>query len=137
MRAKEYLSQLFWLEDEINILAMEREQLFASTFKHSVWSDMKVQSSSVQTMEDTYVKLIEYAKRIEEKSSRLIELKIKISEQIDEVETPQSRKLLRLRYVMGFKWDKISELMNYDQRWVYRLHGQALKEFEHAIKSHR
>lgn len=133
MRAKEYLSQLFWIDDEIKTLAMEREELFSSTFKHPVWSDMKVQSSQTRTLEDTYVVLAEYAKRIEVKSSELLSLKIKISEQIDNVEDSQSRRLLRLRYVMGLKWEQVAEHMMLDLRWVHRLHGKALKEFDKIL----
>ena len=52
MKVKEYLSQLFWIDKEIKSLSMEREELFASTFKHPVWADMKVQSSPTEKLED-------------------------------------------------------------------------------------
>ncbi len=35
--------------------------------------------------------------------------------------------LLELRYLGGNTWGEVYELMGYDLRWVYRLHGKALQ----------
>ena len=41
--------------------------------------------------------------------------------------------LLELRYLEGKTWDEIAKAMDYDLRWIYRLHGKALKEIEVQI----
>jgi len=40
------------------------------------------------------------------------------------------RRLLRLRYVKGLKWDAIAAIMNYSYRRVLSLHGIALGKIE-------
>lgn len=119
LNVKEYLSQLFWLEDEINTLAMEREYLFASVFK-----------GQAQIKGIASVKLNEYSRRIDNKIIESTKLINEIVEKIENVATPKYRQLLRLRYVIGLKWEEIAEIMNCDSRRVYRIHAQALKEFD-------
>ena len=134
MKVKEYLSQLFWIDKEIKSLSMEREELFASTFKHPVWSDMKVQSSPTEKLEDIYVELAEYANRIQVKSDELLRLKLQLSEQIEKVENHKSRQLLRYRYLIGMNWEEVAYHMGYEVRHITRLHGQALIDFEHVLE---
>lgn len=138
MKVKEYLSQLFWIDRDIQTLMDERAEILSSTFKSPIWSDMKVQSSTGKQLEDLYVELAEYSDRIIEKSDELIRLKIKISNQIDEIEETQLRVLLRLRYTMGLSWEQVAQNMNLDVRWVHRIHNKALIEFDKkfAIESH-
>lgn len=139
MKVKEYLSQLFWIDRDIQTLMDERAEILSSTFKSPIWSDMKVQSSAGKQLEDLYVELAEYSERIIEKSDELIRLKIKISKQIDEIEETQLRVLLRLRYTMGLSWEQVAQNMNLDVRWVHRIHNKALIEFDKkfAIESHK
>ncbi|MGF3072754.1 DUF1492 domain-containing protein [Facklamia sp. P13069] len=137
MRAKDYLSQVAWIQQEIDTLAKERESIFNLTVRRPIISDMKVQSSGKGQGDDIFATLADYAVRIANRSDDLIKLKIKISEQIEKIEDPTCRQLLRYRYTIGFTWEKIAEFMGYDLRWVYRLHGKALHEFEKAIKSHQ
>ena len=139
MKVKEYLSQLFWIDRDIQTLMDERAEILSSTFKSPIWSDMKVQSSTGKQLEDLYVELAEYSDRIIEKSDELIRLKIKISNQIDEIEETQLRVLLRLRYTMGLSWEQVAQNMNLDVRWVHRIHNKALIQFDKkfAIESHK
>ena len=139
MKVKEYLSQLFWIDRDIQTLMDERAEILSSTFKSPIWSDMKVQSSAGKQLEDLYVELAEYSERIIEKSDELIRLKIQISKQIDEIEETQLRVLLRLRYTMGLSWEQVAQNMNLDVRWVHRIHNKALIQFDKkfAIESHK
>ena len=38
--------------------------------------------------------------------------------------------LLALRYVDGFQWMEIAEKMGYCERQIYRMHGEALNQFQ-------
>ena len=134
MTNKDYLKQLFWIEDEIKCLNMEREILSARLFGAVKLSDMKVQSTPLETAEDIYVEMAEYSKQISNKTAELLKLKIKISDEIDNVKDNTCRKLLRYRYTMGFNWEEVADLMGYDVRWVHRLHGRALQEFDKCNK---
>lgn len=56
-----------------------------------------------------------------------------IEEFIDQLPTRESRIILRLRYIDLMKWRKIKYALEksriyYEERQIYRLHGQALRE---------
>ena len=133
MEVKEYLQQLFWMEDEVKDLINERILLNSNTLRVSKLKDVNVQSSQVRTVEDTYLSLVDFSIKIQQKGDELLKLKIQISSQIDEMHTPEYRRVLRYRYLMGFSWKKVAELMGYDERHIYRIHGNALQEFQNLV----
>ena len=63
-----------------------------------------------------------------------IELRHKIESCIDAIQDPRHRQLLRYRYIDCKKWEQIAVLMNYNYRWVLRMHKIAIKNL--AIESH-
>ena len=129
MEVKEYLQQLFWMEDEVKDLINQRILINSNTMRVSKLKDVNVQSSQVRTVEDTYLSLIDFSIKIQQKGDELLNLKIQISSQIDQMHTPEYRRVLRYRYLMGFSWKKVAEMMGYDERHIYRIHGNALQEF--------
>ena len=55
---------------------------------------------------------------------------IAIENAIEGVQDPRLRLILRYKYMDGLKWETIADLMRYDVRWIYRLHGEALRAIE-------
>lgn len=53
-----------------------------------------------------------------------------ISDAIDVLEDDVEKRILRLRYLQGMKWEEVIIRIGYDDRQVYRIHGNAL----HNIK---
>lgn len=53
-----------------------------------------------------------------------------IRQQIRMVPDATEREILSRRYLLGQRWEKISVEMNYDYRYVLKLHGKALLHFE-------
>lgn len=49
---------------------------------------------------------------------------------IDGLDDGHMRRLMALRYLDGYKWETIADLMGFDLRWVFRLHGRALELVE-------
>ena len=45
---------------------------------------------------------------------------------IDAVDDPDQRHLLRLRYINGYKWERVAVEMDYSFRHILRIHGAAL-----------
>ena len=68
----------------------------------------------------------ELCQRIDE-SERLKE---EIYEAIKTVDDPTQQLLLEYRYINGDTWERIAEKMNYGDRQVYRLHGEALSQIK-------
>ncbi|WP_273478644.1 DUF1492 domain-containing protein [Ignavigranum ruoffiae] len=134
MRAKEYLKQLDWIEDEIKLLKLEYEKVSSSLLGAVRLKEIDVQSSPVDKMDDTYIILFEYSQRLSRKQEELFKKKVEISEQIDLVKDDKCRQLLKYRYVIGFDWKKIADIMRYNTRYIYKLHGKALQEFSKIMK---
>ena len=63
-----------------------------------------------------------YEKKLAETQAELLA----IERAIGTVDDPKLRLLLRYKYIDGYKWETISDLMHYELRWVYHLHGEAL-----------
>ena len=49
---------------------------------------------------------------------------------ITKMEDGEQRAVLIMRYILGKSWDDIAEEMHYSMRGIFKLHGQALQEFE-------
>ncbi|WP_302381996.1 hypothetical protein [Anaerotignum lactatifermentans] len=53
-----------------------------------------------------------------------------IRQQISMVPDPTEQEILSRRYLLEQSWEKIAVEMNYDYRYVLKLHGKALLHFE-------
>lgn len=81
--------------------------------------------------------LSDYAAAVDSKERDLINEKYQrikeyqeISKQIEMLENDKERDVLHYRYIKGLDWWKIAEKMNYTERWVHKIHGNALKKFK-------
>lgn len=52
-----------------------------------------------------------------------------IKHRIDQMEHSVDREILTRRYLLGQKWEKIAVEMNYEYRYLLRLHGRSLELF--------
>lgn len=59
-----------------------------------------------------------------------------IHDRIHQMQDGAEKEVLIRRYLMGRTWEQIAVEMNYNYRWVLRLHGRALKNFEISEISH-
>ena len=46
---------------------------------------------------------------------------------IDGLTDERHKEILTMRYITGLGWDEIASRINYDRRWMFRLHGEALE----------
>ena len=137
MTAKEYLRQIYTANTHINILLRHRDDLRAQLYRGtgSVQITERVQTSPEG---DPYIRLIAKIDGIERKINReidrLVNLKQTIIKQIMALDNPRYAEVLYDRYVLMMTWEDIATgLGDLDLRWVYRLHGKALQEFEEQV----
>lgn len=78
-----------------------------------------------------------YAARIDqleaellEKKKRLVDLLTQIESQINLLEDERERCVLQYRYINQMGWLKIADTMGYTERWIHKIHSQALNNFE-------
>lgn len=60
-----------------------------------------------------------------------IAIRKEVTDAIEAMDAPESYKvLLRYRYIMGFRFERIASEMDYSWRHTLRLHGAALNKFK-------
>ena len=133
MTKKEWLSRGRKLNYEINQLLIAKQEALELACGGAVdTSEERVQTSKENRTERKFIVYAEYDSIINKRIDELIECKNEIIRAINSVENPTYRALLIAYYINCKTWEQVADDLNYDLRWVYRLHGRALQ----AIESH-
>lgn len=53
-----------------------------------------------------------------------------IEYRINKLENQDERDVMFYRYIKGFKWWQIAQLMDCSEEWIYKLHGRVLKKIQ-------
>lgn len=132
MTAKEYLMQVYRAEKHINMLRDELSTLRLMCYPSSPdYSSDRVQTSpDPGKMPNLVSNITKTENRILEELNRLVTLRDNISKQILAMPNTRTSEILHCRYILLLKWEEIAIRTKTDLRWVYRLHGQGLAEFE-------
>ena len=133
MTVKEWLKRARVLDKEINQLLIAKREAYARAVGSGVdTSKEQVQGGGGNGTEDKFIRVADYELLIDKKIDKLLEIKQEIIEAVNEVEDSTYRTLLLAYYVNCKTWEQVAEELNYNLRWIYRLHGRALQ----AIESH-
>ena len=132
MTAKEYLQRGWNLEQRVRVreeqLARLRERM--ARVRGSAPKVMGDRRGPQQDWTDAVDALVDaesdYVKEIRD----LFLVKRQITDALDSVEPELYRELLQYRYVFGLGWDEIADRLQYDKRYVFKLHDRALKAVE-------
>lgn len=123
MTAKEYLSQAFRLDQLINAKIQQVEQLSALAQKATAMiSGMPKQSAKSDGL---LVKIIDLQYEIQDNIDELVDLKSEITQAIHSL-AGDHQTILEKRYLLYESWEDIAKDLKYEERQVFRLHGQAL-----------
>ena len=136
MTAREYLGQAYRLDQRINSKLQQIEQLRSLAQKVSVsyGGDTVSHTRTVTSMEDTIIRLMEAEKGIKLQIDELVDLKLRISNLIDQVRNESYRVILEKRYLCFLSWDQIASDMSYSKRWVEIMHSRALEVVERLLQ---
>lgn len=133
---KEYLLQIKRINCLIELKQKEIESLHrALDVKAVSYDDVKVQRGGATDRTDLICKIIDYEREIVRSIDNLIDLKKRISEELNKLDNEELIKLLYLRYFEFKSWEEIAIDMGYSYRWILRLHGKALLEFDKIIQN--
>ncbi len=137
MDAKQYLAQAYYLDKRINSKIEQVASLreLASKATASIHAERVSGTSQRSPMENAVLKLIDLEYEINDDIDRLVDLKRELNAFISEIDNQAYRIVLELRYLNGNTWEEVADVMGYDLRWIYRLHGKALAEAERAINA--
>lgn len=125
---KEFLSQAFYIDKRIQSKMEQVSTLNNLATKASVaYSDMPGSATrNIHKMEDALLKIIDLETEINEDICKLVDTKKDIVHKIKDVENTEYQTLLELRYLNFKTWEQIAVEMNYELRWLYRIHNKAL-----------
>ena len=132
MTAKEYLGQAYRLDQRINSKLEQVISLRELTTKATAtMSDMPGGGSrNVYKMQDIIGKIVDLETEINADIDMLVDLKREMVAVIKAVANPEFQTLLELRYLCFKSWEQIAVDMDYDIRWLYRMHNRALAEVQ-------
>ena len=136
MKAKEYLSQAYRLDQRIDAKieqVMSLRNLAAKATSNL--SDVAPSGTrNVHRMEDIIIKIIDFETEINADIDRLVDLKREIVSTIKSVPNLECQMLLELRYLCFKPWEQIAVEMGYGIDNIFRLHQKALKSLEVSEK---
>lgn len=136
MTAQEYLEKVKAKEAAIKNLEMDRTNLLEMMYSMgSVGCGERVQSSKDPDKFGTlYGRIDEKERKIADEIDKLIDFKLKVSGEINQLEDGRYVELLYKRYIQHESWDAISVDMQYSLKYIMRLHRCALKEFSNKFR---
>lgn len=109
----------------------EIQQLRMDKMFPSVVNDGMPKGSEQRDLSDYVAKLDELIEKLKqerfEKIKRMDDILCHISLLRDEDE----KRVLRLRYIKGLKWEEVAVNMDYKWAQMHRIHSRALKNFKH------
>ena len=126
MTAKEFLSLAWKIDDRIDERIEERERLLAKLTAGRGSNLSGMPRGGRYDWTDAVARVIEADRAIAAEITRLCTVKRMVNEAIEAVADARRRRVLELRYRNYMRWEQIADVMGYDVRWVYRLHGEAL-----------
>lgn len=132
MTAKEYLRQIAVLDAKIKRRQTEIEELkTAATHITTTLDENKVWAAggSNDKIADIVTRWVVMEQNVAEMVDQLMILRHKIIGEIHQLTDDRYIRILEMRYVDRETFEQIAVNMQYDIRWVYRLHGFALQEF--------
>lgn len=132
MTAKEYLNQIREKNVAVNRMIRQKENLEGMLYCiGSPGTGEKVQTSKSGSnrYEELFAKISEKEDEINKKVDDLVDLKIRICEQINELSDDVHISILYERYIEMKSWNTIADDLGYNPRYLFHIHGAALNEF--------
>lgn len=129
MEAKEFLKQAYWIDRQINLDREKKKNMRESLYGRT--SSLSAGGSSGggnnNYIEDAIHRVIEYEKKIDKEINELIKKKLEIENVVKSLPVLE-REVVERKYFLLQDWDTIAKKMNFCERRVYQIHGDALKK---------
>lgn len=133
--AKAFLRKVRDLDRAVEVAMRQIDSCEASATRITPCYSHTASRPSGNSNENKILNLIE----AREKSNRAIDSFVDYRDEcirlINLIPSAIYRQVLTLRYINYFKWEKIEKEMKYSEAQVFRIHGQALAEFERVLET--
>lgn len=94
-----------------------------------------IQATPVNQMEEGVMELIEAKDRMQALERKYWQLYVDISSELDLVDDPLQREVLKQYYLDGKKMRSIGYNLNYDVKWIYKLFNRGLDDLSGKIEA--
>lgn len=132
-----YLNQYRIMHIEIDQITkdLQRWQDLATRISPS-YSDMPHGGGS-DRVQTAAVEVAELTDKLNQKLHQAIMVQENIKKLLESLDDIKLRQLMFYQYINGMRWEEIAVRMDFNYRWVLRLHRKALNQIsEQAIESH-
>ncbi|HKL58451.1 MAG TPA: DUF1492 domain-containing protein [Sphaerochaeta sp.] len=128
MKAKEYLSQAWYLDKRISTKERQLDWLrsHAAYVSPKLSEVPKVPSVHRSPVEEAVVRIVELETEINTGIAHLMQLKKEIGESIHGINSMECETLLEMRYLTFMTWEQIAAQLGYSNDYIYHLHRKAL-----------
>ena len=135
MNAKEYLSQAFCIEMQVQSKLEQIEALrsLACRVTAPMGSEPVSHTRNVTSMQDTVGRILEAEEELNKQIDDLVAMKLEIARTIDRVEDVTLRLILEKRYLAFLSWGQIAVDLHYSERWLQVKHLEALEAVEKIL----
>lgn len=131
MKAKEYLEQIA-LGDAIIDNLLHDQEIIRDTMCHMNTDTTKerVQHSKEDRISALYVRLENKEQEVTNKIDELVNLKLKVSGEINQLRNKKHIAVLYNRYILMKSWKEIASALDCTTRYAQRINGNALVAFD-------
>ncbi len=135
MTAKEYLNRYRTLNSYIDCKLEEVAHLRDLATRLTPTKMFDHNGNTTDKVGRTVAKIVDLEREIDREVDELVEMRKEIEETISKIEDERFKTLLTMRYINGYKWEKIALEMHYSYSSItYYLHPRALREVEKHMK---
>lgn len=92
----------------------------------------KVQSTPVNKQEEIIADIDERWRKLVEQQKKLVEETTELTDMFSQLDLEKSR-IMQCYYIAGMSWSKVAEEVNYSERHLYRLKGEAIADLEKIV----
>ena len=133
---KKYLNGYRYCKRREAQLAQQIDELRSQRMNPSIQNDGMPQGNAHSDLSGYVARLDALISQLEHERDMAVKQYKEIHDQIHKMQDGVEKEVLERRYLMGEKWEEIAVQMSYNYRWVLRIHGKALKNFEIPERGH-
>lgn len=122
-----------WINKEIDSLYLELETLESGIIKSQQPSTTRVQTSKVNSAENSLISVLNLKEDILQRIERFTEEKMAVSSLIDKMANPMERSVLRFYYLNCLDIWEVAEKINKSDVTVYRIKKSAIKNLADVV----
>lgn len=127
---KEYLKSYRRAVKREQDILEEIQRLRLDKMFPSVVNDGMPHGSSHSDLSDYMAIIDEQIELLKEERLEKVRCYQKIERQISQMENEDEQEVLRLRYILGMKWEEVAVKMGYSWKQTHRIHSSALQNFK-------